>query len=325
MRQSASVCLGLPFVPRPFPDEMLSSWLWRIAVEYGISLGHLAKHLRLSTSKPAEMDHAPTRDDIERIAAALHVTATDIRKMVHRTLKTPVRTLLASRSPIQVCSQCRAHHVRQTEQPVAIKAWFEYWRIECRQCGLPFSPPGGPNLQQSDPLREEPEWFEQILPYARQGAGQLATFVRRPYGALISPIAILQLLSMRLGASASVAPELKCGWPDEGPGDHHCVAEFLLPGLRERLSEYPLLPALWTEKSPVRLVTARTILFAAMANFQIDPRAAYTRIIASLSWPKRFAVERWLLTLPDYSARVLAPVSRVASNTANPVSHLQQM
>jgi len=190
---------------------MLSSWLRRIAAEYTVSLEHLTRHLSLSASRPVEIDHAWTRDDIKRTAAALSVTSAEIRGMVHRPLKMPFWRLRERYLPVQVCTQCRADHARRTNEPVAIKAWFEYWQIECRQCALPFSSPGGPNLNRSNPAREQPEWFSQILPSAQRGASQLKAFIRTPHRASVSPLAILRLLSMHLGPPASTEPWLH--WP----------------------------------------------------------------------------------------------------------------
>lgn len=324
MRRHASACPRLPFVPHPFPGEMLSSWLGRIAAEYRISMEHLARHLGLSVWRPVEIDHAATRDDIERTAAALSVAPTAIRDMVHRPLRSPVRRLRERYAPVQICAQCRAEHDRRTNEPVAIMAWFENWRIECQHCALPFSSSGRPNLLRSNPAREAPNWFARILPCARRGAAQLASFVRQPYRARVSPVAILRLLSMPLDLSAPTALMRPWAPVDDGAGGHHCIAELFVPGLRERLREDPLLPMVWTERQPVRLVTARTILFAAMTNFLANPKAAYARIVASLGWTGRSAVERWLLQLPDHEARILAPRGKGGAS-AGCVSQLQQM
>lgn len=301
MTWSASASATLPFVPQPFPGEMLSSWLGRIAAEYGISLERLARHLRLSASRPVEIDHASTRDDIKRTAAALSVPVAEIQAMVHRPLMTPVWRLRERYTPVQVCTRCRADHASRTNEPVAIMAWFEYWRIECQQCRLPFSAPGRPNLNRSNPAREDPEWFGQILPFARRGATLLAAFARRPHRALVSPVAILRLLSMRH------TPPGPAWMTHYGAGCDHRIAGFFLPGLTERLCEHPLLPTLWTDRHPVRLVTARIILLAAMANFLAEPTAAFSRLIGELDWPRRRAVERWLYNLPDHSAQALDP------------------
>ena len=296
---------------------MLSSWCRRIAAEYDVSLHHLAQHLGLSAWRPVQIDHALTRDDIERTAAALTVAPAEIQAMVHHPLKTSVWRLRERYTPVQVCARCRADHVSKTNQPVTIMALFEYWRIECQQCSLPFSDPGGPKLKWSNPAREEPEWFKRILPFARQGAAQLVTFVRRPDRSLLSPVAVLRLLSMRLNTCG--ASTLRPTWRP-----HHRIAELFLPARSAYVSEHPLLPAPWTKQHPVRLVTARTVLFAAMAKFLADPRAAYARIVGALDWRRRSAVERWWDDLPEHSARILHGISeRSQSNSA--VSHLQQI
>lgn len=296
---------------------MLSSWFRRIAAEYDVSLKHLAQHVGISAWRPVQIDHTLTRDDIDRTAAALTVTPAEIQTMVHRPLETSVWRLRERYAPVQVCTQCRADHVSKTNQLVTIMAWFEYWRIECQQCNLPFSNPGGPTLNWSNPAREEPEWFNRILPFARRGAAQLATFVRRPHHSLVSPVAVLRLLSMSLKTRTASTPRL-------ARKPHHCIAELFLPERPERVSERPMLPGLWTERQPVRLVTARTVLFAALAKFLADPTAAYARIVGALDWRRRIAVERWLGDLPDHSTRILLG-SRNGSQSNSGVSHLLQL
>lgn len=317
MTPSASARRALPFVPEPFPGEMLFSWLRRIAAEYGVSLERLAQHFGLSAWRPMQIDHTSTRDDIERTAAALTVAPAEIQAMVHRPLKTLVGRLRERYTPVQVCTRCRANHVSKTNQPVAIMSWFEYWRIECQQCSLLFSNPGGPKLNWANPAREEPEWFSRILPFARKGAAHMATFVRRPHRSLVSPLAVLRLLSMRLDTYAASTPR-----PEWMP--HHCIAELFLPDRSECVSEQPLLPALWTEQHPVRLVAARTVLFAAMANFLAEPRAAYARIVDALDWRRRSAVKRWLDDQPHHSARILQGSTEGGQSNSG-LSHLLQM
>jgi len=144
-----------------------------------------------------------------------------------------------------------------------------------------------------------------------------------PHRESVSPLSILRLLSMRLGPRPSAKPSLP--WPNrQNSVSHHCIAELFLPGLRERLDEHPLVPSLWTERRPVRLVTARTVLYAAMADFMADPRASYGRTVDALVWQRRQAVEQWPEQLPEHSARALDP-QRGRSRPGWVVSHLQQM
>lgn len=166
----------LPYVPSPFPGELLSSWLRRIAVEYGVELQHLAKHVGLSVSRADDIDGAPSADDLCKIAVTLNAHPTEIREMVHpRQVRVRRATTL-----LQICRRCQERHRAATRLPVAIRAWFEFWRIECQHCELPFSPAGTANLARCNPVREHPAWFESLRPTARAGARLLAKFVRRP-------------------------------------------------------------------------------------------------------------------------------------------------
>jgi hypothetical protein len=55
------------------------------------------------------------------------------------------------------------------------------------------------------------------------------------------------------------------------------LVELFVPGLSERAGDN-LIPEPWTAQNPVRLVTARAILLAAMANFLRDHRNALALI-----------------------------------------------
>jgi TniQ len=135
-------CPPLPYIPPSFPGEMLSSWLRRIAAEYNVELQHLAGHIGLSRSQAREIDSALPRVDVCSIALALRSHPAEIRDMVH---PSQVQVLRATTTPIQVCPQCQARHRAATRLPVAIRARFELWQIECPQCQTPFSPTGAPN------------------------------------------------------------------------------------------------------------------------------------------------------------------------------------
>jgi hypothetical protein len=188
---------ALPYVPPPFPGELLSSWLRRIAAEYGLELQHLAKHLGLSVSRADDINSALSADDLSRIAVTLNAHPAEIREMVHL----PQIRVLRATTLLQICRRCQGRHRATTRLPVAIRAWFEFWRIECQHCELPFSPAGAANLDRCNPVREHPTWFEGLRPAARAGARLLAKFARRPYEGGISPTSVLRLLSMRFDAA----------------------------------------------------------------------------------------------------------------------------
>jgi hypothetical protein len=254
---------------------MLSSWLRRIAAEYGVELRHLTAHCGLSVSRTCEIDCGLPTDDVHRVAAALRSDPAEIRRMAH---PARIRVLHPASAPIQVCSPCRTGHRAATPIPVRIRAWFEYWEVECAHCRTPFSPPGSAKLTRCNPAREEPVWFESLRPAARAGARLLANFAARRLKFSFSPLTILRLLSMRFDAirfantatTAHSAAELFAT---------RRLAELFVPGLSERWQD-DLLPEPWTADKPIRLVTARTILLAGMTNF-LDDRDSGLRLLES--------------------------------------------
>jgi hypothetical protein len=170
MRDARIEAPALPYVPPRFPGELLSSWLRRIAVEFGVDLPHLARHIGLPFSLASLIDHKLSLDDLRRIAVAVRSEPDDLRAMVY---SPHTNALAPSASLLQLCLPCRAGHRAATRTPVAIRGRFEFWQIECGSCGRPFSPPGGPRLDRINPAREEPLWLETLRSLARIGARRL--------------------------------------------------------------------------------------------------------------------------------------------------------
>lgn len=262
------------------PGGRLSSWLRRIAAEYGVDLAHLAEHIGLSVFRPSLIDRGLSTDDVLRAATTLRSAPTNLRAMMHAP---PAQMLGPSASLLQLCLTCRADHRATTRVPVAIRAWFKFWSIECDHCGTPFTPPGAPKLDRVNPAREEPLWFHDIRNEARSGARRLADFARRPFRTGWSPLTILRLLSMRFDAVA-----FHGGRHDSG-GAVRRIAELFVPGLTD-LWRANLIPEPWTNERPVRLVTARTILLAGMSTVLRDRATAFTsfRSLAPHVWHRDF-------------------------------------
>jgi len=100
----------------------------------------------------------------------------------------------------------------------------------------------------------------------------LWAYAKRPFSTGLSPVTILQLLSMRFDAvrfsQTRVGRDVRVD-----PFAPRRLAELFVPGLSERAQD-DLLPEPWTAQAPVRLVTARTILLAGMASFVSNHRQA---------------------------------------------------
>lgn len=144
---------GLPYVPESFSGELLSSWLRRAAIEYGVDLPHLAGHIGRSVSRAPVIDRGLSTNDVRRAASVLRSTPAGLRGMMHAS---SVRALAPTTLLLQLCLTCQANHQATTRTPVSIRAWFKLWSIECYHCSTPFSPPGPPHLDRVNPAREEP-------------------------------------------------------------------------------------------------------------------------------------------------------------------------
>ncbi len=294
MRLPQPWCLPLPFVTEPFEDEILSSWMRRIGQEYGVSLEQMARHVGLSRTTPTDIDRRLPLDDLNRLMAALRVKRTEVCGRLLQPLRSPAQSLQSSRTPIQTCASCQTKHRSLQAQGVILRAWFEFWTIECQTCRQPMSSLGPPVLHRCDPAREHPNWFYSIMPAARRGAARLRAFAYRPYSAALSPVAALDLLSKPL------AP----GWRHGGAAkkEPHRVAELFVPGLAELTRDVGvLIPDVWNAGRPLRLVTARTILFAALASFLKDPASSMQRVKAVMPSQPGSALERWINALPPHS------------------------
>jgi hypothetical protein len=292
----------LPYTVPPFSGELLSSWLTRIAADYRISLAQLCRHLGLSAVTSPITDKGLKEADIRRVAASTRSTADDIRRMIRQPVQRSSINLVAGRAPIQFCRNCRALHAGATAEPVGIMSWFEFWQIECLECRLPFSTNVKPDLPWSDPARDYPEWFSKLLPVARKGGRRLEVFARCPIGRQLAPVAVLNLLSIPLrrrlvGYRSSY---------DRNWGQYHRTAELFVPGLRTLSSEHQLIPKAWTSRKPVRLVTARAILLAAMAAFFVNVRHSFRRVTETAFGGTLASVRRWFNALPWTSRTILS-------------------
>jgi hypothetical protein len=299
LRGRQTQCLPLPFVIKPFADELLSSWMRRVGQEYGVSLQQVARHVGLSMSRPTDIDHRLQADDVSRLAVTLRVERREIRDRLLHPLLSPVRSLRSSRTPIQTCTACQREHRSARATAVILRAWFEFWSIECRACQLLLSSFGPPVLDRCNPVREHLDWFNDIMPAARRGAARLHAFARRPDGTNLSPVAVLNLLSKPLAPS----------WRQGAPvwQEPHRVADLFVPGLAELTRDVGvLIPDAWAPGRPVRLVTARTILFASLASFLDNPGRSMHRIRAAGPFSPGSILDQWISALPPHTRSAIA-------------------
>ncbi len=302
-------CVPLPYIPQPFPDEVLSSWVQRTGADYGLNFSSFSRNLGLGTTTPSQLDNIATASDHLRIAISLRVSPNEVASMRHKGVKSPERCLLDTHTPIQFCHACRMVHETQTKQIVELKSWFEYWSFECVRCDRLFSSLTALQFSFPNPRYEDPGWYHEVLPHARSGASQLLKYSRHPDRYLISPVMVLELMSMRASPLPYEIPTRDWSFVTAKSSANHCIAEIMIPGLREKLDYAPLIPTLWSVDHPVRNVLARMLLLAALAIFQSDPAGAWARIKGSLSDMRKKDITWWFDRLPNSAAEHLSSAS----------------
>ena len=314
----------LPFIPEPFFDELLSSWLRRIAAEYGMALNQLIEYLQLEASSRASLDYREHPKDCRRIANALRISTKEVDTMTHKPLQGAGKQLLSWPFPIQVCRACDAFHRTQTAQKVQLKGWFEYWTLECAACRRPLSPLTRPKLKIANPQREDPGWYSEILTHSRHGASEVMRYARNPRFFAFSPLACLELLSKRTGPLRYNAYKPNVKLRGILNPENHCIAELLIPGLSDKLDQSPLIPLRWRSDHPTKDVTARTLLLAALALFLANPASAWAKVQERICYTKGVEIDFWLSRQSPHLAQRLSP-NPTRTKRAEHVSQLLQL
>lgn len=150
----------LPKRPPPLQDELLSSWITRLAGANHCSVPELCGYLGLVGECPPETWNELAGADIERVGAISGFLPSDMHRMlVSRRADFPVECI--SRSDFQFCPTCR------NETPgVSLRHWRYAWSIVCKTCCTELLP-----------LRADPNAGDLISlglqTRASKGAGQL--------------------------------------------------------------------------------------------------------------------------------------------------------
>lgn len=149
----------LPVVPLPQTDELLSSWLHRVAAYYLTSTEHLLAHIGGREVNPRSLDDDPGPEDLRAIAGALH---TDIPTLLARTFAgtaAPVRAFVALGGRPRVCQWCTEYFWSKGMRTVFLREWCVAFATVCRRCNEPMN---RWNLRRSNwPDWSEAEWAQQ--------------------------------------------------------------------------------------------------------------------------------------------------------------------
>jgi TniQ len=121
MSTAAARHTGLPFVPQPAPDELLGSWLLRVAQLYGLGLTTMLSRLEARPAGDARVPHWFAIDDSNVNMDALSAAS----RLPRATLATMAPSACRPRWPEQLgaCERCLAG-ATDAGQPIT---WNRHW------------------------------------------------------------------------------------------------------------------------------------------------------------------------------------------------------
>jgi len=130
-------CGQLPVVLPPLTDELLSTWICRHAVFYGVSPVTMLLHCLADASAMRAIDLRLTAEQSVRLAHVFRTDATVVRQMSFANLSPESHRWIAAKS-MQFCVNCRRQ--ANSNRPEAVRRnQLLGWRITCSQCGSPLS------------------------------------------------------------------------------------------------------------------------------------------------------------------------------------------
>ena len=125
----------LPLIAPPRADELLSSWLARIALDYYIPPRSLLTHMGLSSPSLERLDLTLTFAQAIAVSGFARQPPEAIIGMTHTNLPADCQTLVRVRHPQQACGSCASELKRGGAASAALKSWMQGWRVTCRACG----------------------------------------------------------------------------------------------------------------------------------------------------------------------------------------------
>lgn len=131
-----------PRRPGPLPeillaehDEILSSWLTRLAALYRARPETLLEQLGISEVVPAVLDRRAFPTDLERLSIAVRSSPEAIRRMTFTDETPEALEFVAHRFPLWTCRRCASEFVGRDLAQARLRTWFIAVASRCRRCG----------------------------------------------------------------------------------------------------------------------------------------------------------------------------------------------
>lgn len=120
----------LPLAPRPFEDELISSWQGRVAVRYAVGIDDIDTWLNLGSSVSGDRDFHPDLEDLRRWARACRVHSDVVEKLALPRHAAPLGYTLRSRWR-GICPACLEDDRRNYRDQYLRRAWSRAATVAC--------------------------------------------------------------------------------------------------------------------------------------------------------------------------------------------------
>jgi hypothetical protein len=182
---------ALPLIAPLHADELLSSWLMRIAQDYYIPPRSLLTHMGLSSPSVERLDLTLTFAQAIAISGFVRQPPDAIIRMTHAKLPTDCQSLVRVKYPQQSCRSCASQLKRDGAAGAVLKSWMQGWRVTCRACS------GAIADVWSDVNRAGFGAYDQFEDEARAGEKIVEGYVGKRQSFPVSPATVLRLLLLR--------------------------------------------------------------------------------------------------------------------------------
>lgn len=120
----------LPLAPRPFEDELISSWQGRVAVRYALGIAEIDTWLSLSNSVSEDHDVHPDPENLRRWARACRVRRDVVEKLALSHHAAPFGYVLRSRWR-GICPACLEDDRRNHRDQYLRRTWSRAETVAC--------------------------------------------------------------------------------------------------------------------------------------------------------------------------------------------------
>lgn len=125
---------ALPIVPPPIDDEILSSWIARVAASHGLRPRDLLCWIGLDQRDYRDLDLTIDRSSAWRISKAFRTAPDHLVSMTHTNLPARARPFARCGYRIYACPFCFQDDPYGKNSPI-LKSWSLWWARDCVSCG----------------------------------------------------------------------------------------------------------------------------------------------------------------------------------------------